>query len=104
MKLVTLSKLRSVKGKRVLVRVDFNIPYGPNGTIGAEEDARIRACLPTIAKLKKGGAKIILVSHLGRPEGREKKYSLAPFATHLSRLLGDKVGFIKDSIEVDHQV
>lgn len=104
MKLVTLSKLRSVKGKRVLVRVDFNIPYGPNGTIGAEEDARIRACLPTIAKLKKGGAKIILVSHLGRPEGREKKYSLAPIATHLNRLLGEKVGFIKDSIEVDHQV
>lgn len=104
MKLATLSKLKSVKGKRALVRVDFNIPLGPNGTIGPEEDARIRACLPTISKLKKGGAKIILVSHLGRPEGREKRYSLAPVAVHLSRLLASKVGFIKDSLEDDRKV
>jgi phosphoglycerate kinase len=104
MKLATLASIKSVKGKRVLVRVDFNIPYGPNGTIGSEEDARIRASLPTIAKLKKGGAKIILVSHLGRPEGREKRYSLAPVAAHLSRLLGKKVTFIKDDFEDDDKV
>jgi 3-phosphoglycerate kinase len=104
MQLNTLAKLKSVKGKRMLVRVDFNIPYGPNGSIGVEEDARIRASLPTILKLKKGGAKIILVSHLGRPEGREKRYSLAPVALHLSRLLGKKVEFVKDNLEDDHLV
>ncbi len=104
MKLATLANLKSVKGKRVLLRVDFNIPYGPNGSIGAEEDGRIRASLPTILKLKKGGAKIILVSHLGRPEGREKRYSLAPIALHLSRLLGKNIEFIKDNLEDDHGV
>lgn len=104
MKLVTLSQFKKPKGKRVLVRVDFNIPLGPKGEIGEEEDARIRASLPTIVKLRKAKAKVILVSHLGRPEGREAKYSLAPVAAHLAKLLGGPVGFIGDNLEDDHLV
>ncbi len=104
MKLVTLSQFKKPKGKRVLVRVDFNIPLGPKGEIGPEEDARIRASLPTIQKLRKAGARVILVSHLGRPDGREAKYSLAPVATHLSALLGTEVGFIGDNLEDDQLV
>ena len=104
MKLVTLSQLKKPKGKRVLVRVDFNVPLGPMGEIGPEEDARIRASLPTIVRLSKAGARVILVSHLGRPEGREKKYTLAPVAAHLSRLLGKDVIFVADNIEDDHLV
>jgi phosphoglycerate kinase len=104
MKLVTLSQFKKPKGRRVLVRVDFNVPLGPKGEIGPEEDARIKASLPTILKLRKAGAKVILVSHLGRPDGREKEFSLAPVAAHLARLLGSKVGFIPDNLEDDHLV
>lgn len=104
MKLVTLSQFKKPKGKRVLVRVDFNVPLGPKGEIGAEEDARIRASLPTITRLSKAGAKVILVSHLGRPDGREKKYTLAPVAAHLAQLLGKEVGFVADDLGDDHVV
>lgn len=72
-------------GKRVFVRVDFNVSIS-NGTIG--EDYRIRMSLPTIEYLAKRGAKVILASHLGRPEGRDYKYSIAPVAKRLTEIIG----------------
>lgn len=104
MPLATLAKFKKLKGKRVLVRVDFNVPLGPKGEIGHDEDARIRACLPTIQKLRRGGAKVILVSHLGRPEGREASLSLAPVARHLAEVLGSPVKFVPDNLEDDKLV
>ncbi|MBM7582680.1 3-phosphoglycerate kinase [Caldicoprobacter guelmensis] len=87
-----------VRGKRVLVRVDFNVPMDENGNI--TDDTRIRAALPTIQYLLKNNAKVILMSHLGRPkgEGFDPKYSLAPVAKHLSKLLGQEVIMAKDVI------
>lgn len=86
-----------VRGKRVLVRVDFNVPF-ENGVIS--DVSRIRASLPTILALQKMGAsKIILMSHLGRPEGVTPSLSLAPIAKKLSELLnGTEVLFISDPI------
>ncbi|MFL6522793.1 MAG: phosphoglycerate kinase [Nitrososphaera sp.] len=72
-------------GKRVFVRVDFNVTIS-NGTIG--EDYRIRMSLPTIEYLAKRGAKVVLASHLGRPEGRDYKYSIAPVAKRLTEIMG----------------
>jgi len=72
-------------GKRVLVRVDFNVSVN-KGTVG--EDYRIRMSLPTIEYMTKRGAKVILASHLGRPEGRDKDHSLAPVARRLSEIIG----------------
>jgi phosphoglycerate kinase len=72
-------------GKRVFVRVDFNVSIY-NGAIG--EDYRIRMSLPTIEYLAKRGAKVILASHLGRPEGHDMKYSVAPLAKHLTEIIG----------------
>ncbi|MDR0821113.1 MAG: phosphoglycerate kinase [Oscillospiraceae bacterium] len=84
----------NVKGKRVLVRVDFNVPL-KDGAI--TNDNRIVAALPTINKLIEGGAKVILCSHLGKPKnGPEDKFSLAPAAERLSVLLGKPVTFAKD--------
>ena len=73
------------RGKRVFVRVDFNVSVN-NGTVG--EDYRIRMSLPTIEYLACRGAKVILASHLGRPEGPEQKYSLEPVARRLSEIVG----------------
>ena len=87
MYLRTLSDVQDSQfdGKRVFVRVDFNVSIS-NGTIG--EDYRIRMSLPTIEYLAKRGAKVILASHLGRPEGRDYKYSIAPVAKRLTEIIG----------------
>lgn len=86
-----------VRGKRVLVRVDFNVPLNEEGQI--TNDTRIQAALPTILYLRNEGARIILASHLGRPKGEVKaKYSLAPVARRLSELLGQEVAFAKDCV------
>ena len=85
-----------VKGKRVLVRVDFNVPMDDQGNI--VDDTRIRASLPTIEYLMDARAKIILMSHLGRPKGRDPKLSLLPVAKRLSRLIGTQVKFVNDCV------
>ena len=83
-----------VRGKRVLVRCDFNVPM-KDGKI--TNDNRIVAALPTIKKLIENGGKVILCSHLGKPKnGPEEKFSLAPVAVHLSELLGKEVVFAND--------
>src|ERR1700730_9023449 len=86
-----------VTGKRVLVRVDFNVPLDDQQHI--TDDTRIRAALPTIQYLLDHGAAVILMSHLGRPDGKvNEKMSLKPVAYHLSRLLGKPVQMATDSI------
>ena len=86
-----------VQGKRVLVRVDFNVPLDEQGQI--TDDTRIRASLPTIEYLVKGGARVILASHLGRPKGKvNPKYSLAPVVKRLSELLGQDVQLAGDCV------
>jgi 3-phosphoglycerate kinase len=89
-----------VNGKRVLTRVDFNVPQDENLTI--TDDTRIRASLPTIKYILEHGGKAILMSHLGRPKGKKnEKYSLAPVAKRLGELLGKNVIFAKDCIGAD---
>ncbi|MEP0826516.1 MAG: phosphoglycerate kinase [Nitrososphaera sp.] len=92
-------------GKRVLVRVDFNVSVN-NGSVG--EDYRIRMSIPTIEYLTKRGSKVILASHLGRPDGPDKQYSLAPVAKRLAEILGrsSHVRFAADCIglEVEDQI
>lgn len=86
-----------VKGKRALVRVDFNVPLDENKNITDEN--RIIGALPTIKYLLENGAKVILCSHLGRPKGEfNLKYSLKPVADRLNRLLDGKVKFAGDVI------
>jgi 3-phosphoglycerate kinase len=85
-----------VRGKRVLVRVDFNVPQDDTG--GITDDTRIVAALPTIEYLTARGARTILVSHLGRPKGVTPKYTLAPVAVRLSELIGKPVPLISDCI------
>ena len=90
-----------VKGKRVLVRCDFNVPM-KEGVI--TNDNRIVAALPTIKKLIENGGKVILCSHLGKPKnGPEEKFSLAPVAVRLSELLGQPVVFANDDTVVGEQ-
>lgn len=94
-----------LKGKRVFIRADFNIPLDENQNIA--DDTRIRSTLPTINYAIDEGAKVILTSHLGRPEGkRDPKLSLAPVAKRLQRLLNKEVGFGQDCVgpEVEKMV
>jgi phosphoglycerate kinase len=86
-----------VRGKRVLVRVDFNVPQDKVGSI--TDDTRIRAALPTIQYLRDKGAKVILCSHLGRPKGKvAEEFRLIPVARRLSELLGAPVTSTNDCI------
>jgi len=86
-----------VRGKRVLVRADFNVPLDEQGQI--TDDTRIRASLPTLEYLVKEGARVVLASHLGRPKGKvNPKYSLAPVAKRLSELLGQEVPLVGDCV------
>jgi phosphoglycerate kinase len=84
----TLDTVGDLTGKRVLVRVDFNVPLD-QGTI--TDDTRIRAALPTIEELRRRGARLVLVSHLGRPKDREPELSLRPAADRLAELTGARV-------------
>ena len=91
-----------VKGKRALVRCDFNVPL-KDGVI--TDDIRIVSALPTIRYLMENGARVILMSHLGRPDGEPKKeFTLAPVAERLSRLLGTEVKFAGSDNVVDDKV
>jgi len=87
----------NVSGKRVLMRVDFNVPIGDDGKVA--DDLRIRAALPSIRKVLESGGSLVLMSHLGRPKGkRDEKYSLKPVAERLSELLGKPVKMAPDCI------
>jgi len=100
----TIEKV-DLKGKRVFIRADFNVPLDDDGNI--TDDGRIRSTLPTINYALDAGAKVILASHLGRPKGKPNpKYSLAPVAKRLNRLLNKEVQFAKDCIgpDVEHMV
>ncbi len=92
----TIDDLGSVEGKRVLVRVDFNVPLD-DGRI--TDDVRIRAALPTIERLRERGARLLLTSHLGRPKDRDPALSLRPVAERLAELLGTEVQLAPD---LDH--
>jgi phosphoglycerate kinase len=86
-----------VEGKRVLVRVDFNVPLDEDRKI--TDDARIRAALPTLRELRENGARLLLAAHLGRPADREPEFSLRPVAERLSELLETEVQLAPD---LDH--
>lgn len=87
----TVEEIKDVQGKRILTRVDFNVP--------PTDDTRIRAAIPTVKYLSDKGAKVILVSHLGRPKaGPDDKLRLAPVAKRLSELMKKEVGYVKDCI------
>ena len=92
----TIESLGSLQGKRVIVRCDLNVPLDA-GRI--TDDGRIRASLPTLQALIGQGARVVIVSHLGRPDGTpDAKYSLAPVAARLGELLGSSVGFASDTV------
>jgi 3-phosphoglycerate kinase len=89
-----------VHGRRVLVRVDFNVPQGPNGQVA--DDRRIVEALPTLNHLRAAGARTILMSHLGRPDGRrDPQFSLRPVAHRLSALLGQPVPVASDVVGIE---
>ncbi|HEU0264623.1 MAG TPA: phosphoglycerate kinase [Geobacterales bacterium] len=95
-----IDEIQDLAGKKVFIRVDFNVPLDEHQNI--TEDTRIRAVLPTINFALDAGAKIVLASHLGRPKGtRNPKYSMAPAAKRLSRLLGKEVLLAPDCIGDD---
>ena len=92
----TIETLGDLRGKRVLVRSDFNVPLDGE-TI--TDDGRIRAALPTLQALVDQGARVIVMAHLGRPKGApDPKYSLAPVARRLGELLGAEVALAGDLV------
>lgn len=96
MTLRTIESLGSLRGKRVIVRCDLNVPLD-NGRI--TDDGRVRASLPTLTALLAEGARVVVVSHLGRPDGEPNpKYSLAPVAARLGELLERPVSFATDTV------
>ena len=105
---MSLSKLTiksiPLEHKTVLVRADYNVPLNAKGEI--DDDLRIRASIPTIRYLLSQHCKVVIISHLGRPEGRDASQSLAPVAQRLQELLGQSVTFIEDCIgdKVKHGV
>ena len=91
-----IEDLGDLRGKRVLVRSDLNVPLD-GSTI--TDDGRIRASVPTIKKLADAGARVVVIAHLGRPKGEpDEKYSLAPVAKRLGELLGKDVAFATDTV------
>ena len=92
-----------LKGKRVLIRCDFNVPLDSNQNI--TDDTRIRAALPTLEYMIEHGAKVVVMSHLGRPKGKAAaEFSLAPVAVRLSELLGKPVAFADCDVVIDDAV
>ena len=92
-----------LKGKKVLIRCDFNVPLDSNQNI--TDDTRIRAALPTLVYMVEQGAKVVVMSHLGRPKGKAAaEFSLAPVAVRLAELLGKQVEFADSDVVVDDSV
>jgi phosphoglycerate kinase len=101
MALRTLDSLGSLAGKRVIVRCDLNVPL-KDGII--TDDGRVRASIPTLNALIHAGARLVVASHLGRPDGApDAKYSLEPVAQRLSELLGAPVAFARDTVDESAQ-
>jgi phosphoglycerate kinase len=93
-----------VQGRRVIVRADLNVPFDKNQPGVITDDGRARAVLPTLIALRDAGARVIVMSHLGRPKGApDPKYTLAPVATRLAELLGSPVVFAPDTVGDDAQ-
>lgn len=94
-----------VKGKKVLVRVDFNVPLSKEEKGKIADDARIKAAMPTIDYLSENGARVILMSHLGRPKGEANpEFALKPVADYLENVYGDKFKFLPSPEVVDEKV
>ena len=94
-----------VKGKKVLVRVDFNVPLSKEEKGKIADDARIKAAIPTIDYLSENGAKVVLMSHLGRPKGEANpEFALKPVADYLENVYGDQFKFIPSPEVVDEKV
>ena len=95
-----------LKGKRVLMRVDFNVPMAKDGSGKITDDTRVVAALPSIQYVLEQGGSLVLMSHLGRPKGKgyEAEFSLKPVADHLGELLGKPVAFAPDCMAADDAV
>ena len=93
----TIADLGDLRGKRVLVRSDLNVPLDDAGNI--TDDGRVRASVPTIEKLVDAGARVVVMAHLGRPKGQpDPAFSLKPVAARLGELLGQAVSFATDTV------
>jgi 3-phosphoglycerate kinase len=86
----------NVKGKKVLVRADFNAPLSEKGEV--TDDFRLKKAMPTLKYLRSNGAKIIIITHLGRPQGKDLQFSIRPIARRLFELIGGRVKFVNDTI------